>query len=92
MSTVIQTRIDTAVKNEAEAIFKRMGMSLSDGIRIFIHQVITERALPFKPVAGNEPSEELKKILAEAEEDIKAGRLSKPYTDVDEMMRDLMKD
>nr|DAK74303.1 MAG TPA: addiction module antitoxin [Caudoviricetes sp.] len=49
MSSIIQTRIDDKSKAEAEAIFRQMGMSLSDGIRIFIYQVLNERALPFQP-------------------------------------------
>lgn len=31
MSSIIQTRIDEKSKAEAEAIFRQMGMSLSDG-------------------------------------------------------------
>ena len=49
MSSIIQTRIDEKSKAEAEAIFRQMGMSLSDGIRIFICQVLNEKALPFQP-------------------------------------------
>ena len=91
MSVVIQTRIDTTVKNEAEAILKRMGMSLSDGIRIFIHQVITERALPFKPSVGDEPNEQLKKDLLQAEADLKAGKLPS-FSSVDDLMTYLDED
>ena len=85
MNTVIQTRIDEDSRKAAEAIFKRMGMNLSDGIRIFIYQVINERALPFRPSLGDEPSEELKRELLQAEEDIKAGRLEH-YDSVDDFI------
>lgn len=91
MTTIIQTRIDSQTKSKAEAVLKRMGMSLSDGIRIFIHQVINENALPFKPYAGDEPNEHLKKIIAEAEEEYKSGKLPS-FTDVDDMIKYLDED
>jgi len=45
--TVVRSRIDPIVKEEARKILKNMGISLSDGIRLFLHQVIAEQALPF---------------------------------------------
>ena len=91
MTTIIQTRIDTQTKSKAEAILKRMGMTLSDGIRIFIHQVINENALPFKPYAGDEPNERLEKIIAEAEEEYKSGKLP-AFTSVEDMVKYLNED
>lgn len=86
MSCIVQTRIDSKSKEEAEVILKKMGMSLSDGIRIFIHQVINDRALPFKPNAGYEPNEETVKVIEDAENGI---GLSKPYNDMQELLKDL---
>ncbi len=45
--SVVRSRIDSNVKEEARLIFKQMGITLSDGIRLFLHQVIADRALPF---------------------------------------------
>jgi DNA-damage-inducible protein J len=47
--TNVQTRLPLHIKNQAEEIFEQMGMSLNDGIRIYVSQVINERAMPFKP-------------------------------------------
>ena len=47
-SSVVRSRIDPVVKQEANRILKNMGMTLSDGIRLFLYQVIAEQALPFK--------------------------------------------
>lgn len=58
MTSLVQTRIDNDVKIKAEQVLKAMGMSLNDGIRIFLNQVIMEKAMPFKPVVINEPNEE----------------------------------
>ena len=45
--TVVRARIDPGVKNKADQVLKDMGLTLSDGIRLFLHQVITDQALPF---------------------------------------------
>ena len=43
----ITVRIDDNVKNEAEALFDRLGLSMSGAINIFFRQAITEQAIPF---------------------------------------------
>ena len=45
MGTVIQTRIDSAVKKNAESVLKRLGLSMNDAIRIFINQVVEDQGL-----------------------------------------------
>lgn len=62
MKTVIQTRVDSDVRRNAENILCAMGLSLNDGIRMFLHQLITDRAMPFRPNVGNEPNDCLKKM------------------------------
>ena len=51
--TVIRSRINPAVKAEASEILEHMGMSMSDAIRVFLHQVVAQRSLPFPVVAPN---------------------------------------
>ena len=92
MNSVIQARVDTASKKEAEAILNQMGMSLSDGIRIFIRQVIHQRALPFRPTLAEVPNEETCKAMKRADDYI-SGRNPKGYKSsetVDEAMADLL--
>lgn len=67
MKTVIQTRVDSALREDATNILASMGMSLNDGIRIFLQQVVNERAFPFRPVASEEPTEYLKECIAQVE-------------------------
>ncbi len=68
MSTVIQTRIDEKSRAAAENIFRQMGMSLSDGIRIFICQVINEKGLPFQPTTRREFKDEIIQAMMDAKE------------------------
>lgn len=38
MKTVIQTRIDLKVRQEAESVLNAMELSISDGIRMFLNR------------------------------------------------------
>lgn len=43
----VQARIEPALKNSAEAIFKKLGLSSTDAIRLFYKQVELRKGLPF---------------------------------------------
>ena len=51
--SVVRSRIDAVVKMEADRILRAMGITLSEGIRLFLFQVIAEKALPFKVKTPN---------------------------------------
>ena len=82
MNTTIQARIDIQSKKEAEAILGKMGMSLNEGIRIFLHQVIQQRALPFRPVVNEDFNEETRQALMDARD----RKNLKTYQNVDDFM------
>lgn len=46
--TVIRSRIDSSIKLEAQALLERFGLTMSDAIRLFLHQVVIEKGLPFQ--------------------------------------------
>lgn len=48
---VIQVRIDAKMKTKAARLFKRFGMSTSDGVRLLLAQAIQEKDLPHIPNA-----------------------------------------
>ena len=52
--SVIRSRIDPKIKDEANLVLRSMGLSMSDAIRLFLHQVIVEKALPFPLKMPNE--------------------------------------
>jgi DNA-damage-inducible protein J len=45
--SVIQTRVDQALREKTDTILNKLGLSTSDAIRIFLEQVILHRGLPF---------------------------------------------
>jgi DNA-damage-inducible protein J len=51
--SMVRSRIDPVVKREAQKVLRSLGISLSEGIRLFLVQVITEKALPFKAKIPN---------------------------------------
>ena len=46
--TQINIRIDDDVKLNSEALFKRLGLSMSAAISLFLHQAINHQGLPFE--------------------------------------------
>lgn len=65
MSDYLRIRIPADLKSEAESIFREMGMSISEAVRIFIQQSVNCGALPFTP-RGKTPNKETIKAFAEA--------------------------
>ena len=49
---ILHVRIDPADKAQAEAIYANLGTSLSEAVRMFIRQSITDQGLPFHPTAS----------------------------------------
>ncbi len=45
--SIIRARIEPELKAEALEIFKGMGLTPSAAIRLFFHNVVAEKALPF---------------------------------------------
>ena len=47
-NTTIQIRTDAQVKAAADSIFNKLGITMSDGINIFLRQVNLHRGFPFE--------------------------------------------
>ena len=59
----ISTRINAADKKQAEAVFKKLGLTASQAIALFYKQVSLRRGIPF-PVEL--PNEETREAIREA--------------------------
>ena len=40
MSNLLQVRIDSSVKIQAEEIFRNLGLDMSSAVRLFLHRVV----------------------------------------------------
>ena len=47
LTTEIRSRIEPELKDEAQAVLGRVGLNISDAIRLFLRQVVVARGLPF---------------------------------------------
>ena len=48
MSTaMLHVRVDSEIKERAAAALEMMGLSVSEAVRVFLHRVAVEQAIPF---------------------------------------------
>ena len=53
---LIQVRVDSKLKKNADAVLLAMGLRVPEAIRMFLQQTINDQALPFQPTAGKSPN------------------------------------
>ncbi|MEG0852942.1 MAG: type II toxin-antitoxin system RelB/DinJ family antitoxin [Angelakisella sp.] len=90
----LNIKIDPKVQLQAQQIFDELGLDMSTAVNIFLKQSIRQHGIPF-PVTMDMPRPELpnSETLAAIEEvhQMKLHpELGKSYTDVDEMMKELL--
>ncbi len=51
----LQTRISDELKAQADNLFKDMGLSTTDAVRLFLTQCVNQGGLPFQPT-GKQPN------------------------------------
>jgi len=50
-TTVIQTRIDSNLKKEADDFFQSIGLDMTTAIRLFLNQILIQRKIPFEIIS-----------------------------------------
>ncbi len=86
----LQIRMDRSLKEAADAVFAEIGLDATTAVRLFFTKVAQTRSIPFRLKAEPEFSPEAEaRILAAWEESKDPANLSKSYSDVAEMIRDL---
>ena len=80
-TTEVRSRVEPEIKESATQVLAQCGLTLSDGIRLFLRQVIAEKGLPFEVKAPNATTQA---AMAEARTLGKAR-----FSSADELMRDL---
>ena len=66
LTAPINVVVDKETKEEATAILKDLGLSMSTAINLFLKQLIMNDGLPFE--VKKKPSKEMRQALKEAEE------------------------
>lgn len=85
----INIRMDKDIKEQAQRVFAQLGMDMTTAVNIFLRQVIRSNGFPFE-LRLDTPNEETLAALREVQEMKKDPSLGKAYTDVDEMMKELL--
>lgn len=88
-TAVINIKTQPEVKLKAQKFAREIGVSLSSLINAYLRQFIRTKKVEFD--LGEEPSPDLIKMLKRSEKDIKAGRVSPAFDDVEEAIKWLHK-
>lgn len=88
-STNVNIRMDSDLKKQFETFCSDMGMSMTTAFNIFAKKAVREYRIPFE-IGGEAPNAETAEAINEVKR-MKADKtIGKTYTDVDEMMKDLL--
>jgi len=83
----LNIRLDAEVKQLAETVYSRYGLSLAEAVTVFIHQSCNVGGLPFN-LRPARPNTETLAAMAEAER-ISCDPSVRGYRDMNELFKDL---
>lgn len=84
--SIINTRVDPAIKSQADTLFANLGITTSAAINIFLRKAIREQGIPFA-VSMDVPNADTIKAMSDADKGI---GLSKPYESAKAMLSDIL--
>lgn len=77
-TATIHIKVDSKVKEQAQRVAEGLGSNLSIVINHLLKHFVETKSM--HPTKSYRPSEYLKKVLREAEEDARKGYISPPFT------------
>lgn len=90
-STNINIRMDADLKRQFEAFCADIGMSMTTAFNVFAKKAVRENRIPFE-ISGDVPNAETIEAIQEVKKMKADPSLGKTYTDVDQMMEELLAD
>lgn len=90
-TTNINVRIDTELKQSAEALFSDLGLNMSSAITMFLKSAVSHDGIPFE-VKRMAPNTETIAALAEYDEMKKNPGSYKRYESFDALMDEVLED
>jgi len=84
--SIINTRVDPAIKAQADTLFAELGMTTPAAINIFLRKAIREQGIPFA-VSMDVPNADTVKAMRDADQGL---GLSKPYRSAKAMLSDIL--
>ena len=89
MDATLQIRMSGELKAQVEELYRSLGTSFAEAVRIFAQQSLREGGMPFRPTLktwDELTQEEIHQKLLRSQEDIRAGRVYS-QEDLDARMR-----
>ena len=77
MESTFQVRMDSELKAQVEALYRSLGTSFAEAVRIFAQQSLRDGGMPFRPTLktwDEMTAQEISAKLAKSEADIREGR------------------
>ena len=90
-NTNINIRMDADLKQQFEAFCSDMGMTMTTAFNIFARKAVREYRIPFE-ISGDAPNSETVEAIREVERMKANPSFSKTYSNVDQMMEELLND
>ena len=87
--TSINIRIDEDLKRDFDGICDDLGLTITAAFTVFAKTVVRRQSIPFE-ISKDIPNTETIEAIEEVEAMIKDPALGKSYTDVSEMMKELL--
>ncbi len=80
--SVIRSRVDPELKAKAVQVFGSMGLTMSEAIRLFLVQAVSQKALPFPVKIPNAASEEaIQEAMRGETEEVTLEQMAKEWTE-----------
>ncbi len=87
----INIRMDADLKKQFEAFCADMGMTMTTAFNIFAKKAVRENRIPFE-ISGDVPNAETIEAIQEVKKMKANPDMGKTYSDVDQMMEELLAD
>jgi DNA-damage-inducible protein J len=87
--TNLNIRIDEHLKQEFDNLCNDLGLTMTSAINVFAKMAVRRQRIPFE-ISKDIPNPETLEALQEVEQMEKNPSLGKAYTNVDEMMKELL--
>ncbi|MEE0211119.1 MAG: type II toxin-antitoxin system RelB/DinJ family antitoxin [Negativibacillus sp.] len=88
--TNINIRMDEQLKKQFDILCNQLGMNMSTAVNIFAKTMVRRKGIPFE-VSLDVPNSETIEAIHEVEQMKTNPALGKTYSNVDQMMEDLLK-
>lgn len=87
MKTVMSVKVDENVKQAAREVAESAGFALSTLVNAYLRQLAFTRRVDF--YAPEPMTPKLERLIGKVEREIRQGKVSQPFTDVEEFLADL---